>query len=230
MAADAQTEDPGGYGGSVWLGILSFVVGGLLAVGTLMGQSVAEVGELPEAEDREPGMVYFVRGEVGGGNAYTQKLNLLRDGGVAEVVVHEEELNSWSRRELGMAEDGGSWLSRWLVAEVGTVQFRIDGDSLWMGTEVTLASWTGKKRIPVQVYGEMEANLRGEPRFKLERGHVGRAPLGLVPGIRSLVYRQVQSYYEGAEGWEQVAALWPGVKTVEVVGDEGLRFVLGSGG
>lgn len=223
-------EDAGGYGGSVWLGLLSFVVGGLLAVGTLMGQSVAEVSELPDEENRERGMVYFVRGKVGGGNAYTEKLNQLRDGVAEEVVLHEEELNSWSRRELGVVEEAGSWMSRWLVADVGTVQFRIEEGSLWMGTEVTLPSWTGKKRIAVQVRGEMESNLRGEPQFRVERGHVGRAPFGWIPGIRSLIYRQVKSYYEGAEGWEQVAAMWPDVKTVEVVGDEGLRFVLGSGG
>lgn len=219
----------GGHGGSIVLGAVSFVVGALLAVGTLMGQSVREVSQYPEAEQREPGQVYFVRGSLSGGDLYERKLEQLVTGSVSNMRVTEGECNRWGRAYLQVEEGSGSWVSKWLVEDAEPVQFRVEDGYLWLGTEVTLASWTGNKQLKVQGRGVFEENLRGEVTFRLVEGHVGRAPLGHVPLVRSLIYGQLKSFYRETEGWDQLMETRPLIRSVEAAGEEGLRIRLGTG-
>lgn len=85
---------------ALFLGLLTFLLGGLLGTLSLITQSVEEMRELPDPVNRVKGAVYLVKGAEEPGARWRRKRNQIQRGEIGEVRFTESDLNDWAKNSF----------------------------------------------------------------------------------------------------------------------------------
>jgi len=226
------------------LGVLTVTVGALLATLSLVTQQVRELSSLPEADKREPGTVYFLKGSDAGGDAWESRFARLTVVTEGEVRLTEGDLNQWSQSELSFdkrpqpdaetaqgqqaAEPGAAQKLLGLVAGlvpdfkpvVSVPNFRVADGMVQASVSVSCSKIMSGKKFLYQVRGVFETDEAGAVKFVVREGHLGRAPIGYVPYMNQWVTAAIADYFDDYPAYERVAEPWDRVREVRIEGDE----------
>jgi len=234
-----EIQPPGPFG-PIFLGVVSIIIGAGIAFVQLAGKrpdnneyfkliSVerfmapesfsTEDGEDPEEEGftrREPQMVYYLRGNRGGGNTWNARRSELLSG-EGPVVITNAELNAWARRYLRVSdEDKGGLLALEpkvpeLATTEGLIHFYIPVSVKIFGSEFDTA---------IIARGELEAGGNGL-RFTPAHAYLGSSR---VPGIFSgIIYGKIMGAYRESEEYEAIRG---GIENISEVKVEPSRITL----
>jgi hypothetical protein len=201
------------------IGLLTFALGKLLAIASLVSQPVTVLTKEPDPESVTPGIVYHVRGDRSGRTVWRAKEEAWREGTVSVLSLSEAELNQWSRERLKLssaapAAEGSSWRDK-LKVNASPVNFKIVGDQLQLATEVDLGETFKDRTFMYQVTGHFSSTSRGV-RFVRDKASLGQAPVGAFPFYGDVVYSLVSDRFtEGPEG-EWLAESFAGLESVEI--------------
>lgn len=182
--------------GVLFLGFLSFCIGGILGTVSLVTLPIVESNRVLEEEAIEPGTVYYIRGQQTGRTAWRAKEDAWRAGMVDVLRLSESELNQWGRERLDVdepaGEDEASELTRTFRFLPTAVNFRVLDDGLQVASKIELGGYLEGKEFVYQVVGKFEETATGV-RFVPKSGHFGAAPIGSVPVVRNLLFNLVTS-------------------------------------
>jgi hypothetical protein len=205
------------------LGLLTFLLGGVLGTLSLITRPVTTYRNPPDPESLKPGEVYFLRGNRNSSDQWQVKETSWKNGALNRLAISEGELNEWSRHRLdpGESEDvpesEASWMDK-LEVTVTPIDFRILENGLQMATELELPGLFPRTTFIYQVKGRLVAGPEGL-RFQPETGTLGRAPLGSVPVARGLLYHFVRKQFDETGYSESLRELLGEVGSVEIVED-----------
>jgi len=185
----------------IFVGILCFILGKMLALGSLVSQPATLLNKDPEEGAMKPGTVWYVRGDRAGRTAWQAKEDAWKAGTVDRLSLSEAELNQWSSDRLKVekaapSEEGSSWSDR-IKINVSPVNFRILDGQVQMLTEVTFADLFEGRSFIYVVVGKFESTPSGV-RFVPEKGTLGSAPLGSFPVYREWLYGYMRKQFESA--------------------------------
>lgn len=187
------------------LGAFSALLGATLAVINLVSQPVQEVSAMPAEGQREPGMVYLVRGSQASSPGWRTARNQLERGVSGNIRLTEADLNTWAGTAFGRARprtnaEGEESAPGLFGVEVNVtgVNFRIIDNQLQMAAYLEVPKLLPGQRITYQVRGDLTAGRGGGLHFSPREGSLGRAPLGNIPIFASLVNRSIMSLVEEA--------------------------------
>ncbi|HSH08946.1 MAG TPA: hypothetical protein VK995_01065, partial [Oceanipulchritudo sp.] len=85
---------------AIIVGILCFILGKMLALGSLISEPATILNKDPEEGAIKPGTVWYVRGERAGRTAWQAKEDAWKAGTVDRLTLSEAELNQWSSDRL----------------------------------------------------------------------------------------------------------------------------------
>jgi hypothetical protein len=199
-------------------GILSGIVGVLGAAVFLAFQPAEKVTEIPEAEDRSLGTLYYVEGKGGSSedDTWKAKKSGLEAARSARMTLTEEELNQWAAQDLkmGAAPDQG-----FLVIEPGTPRFRIADDILMVRVPLTLRLFGNGRTFDSQASGSF-VRRGADYGFEYDRFYIGSCP---VPGfVSSRLVKSVVATYDVSD---ELRSGWSALGTVELDGGS-LRLMI----
>lgn len=201
-------------------GLLTFILGGMLGLASLISQPVTTLANVPKADTLKPGEVIFVRGSRLARSAWRDKEEALKQGQWDLLAVTESEINQWSEQHLkaeapkeAEGEEPG-WMDR-LRLEVQPVNARLDGERLQLATELKLPGLLPNSSFLYQIFGRFESTPDGV-RFVPEEGTLGRAPLGSLPLTREWLYGWVLNQYAEIEGAVWLASVMEGLDSIDM--------------
>ncbi|NDV62223.1 hypothetical protein G0Q06_07170 [Puniceicoccales bacterium CK1056] len=175
----------------LFIGFLSFCIGGILGVASLISLPVVESTKALEPDEIEPGTVYYIKGQQSGRTAWRAKEDAWRAGMVDVLRLSEPELNQWSRDRLDIDESpdakDASDLEGTFHFLPSAVNFRVVEDGLQLATKIELGGYLKDKTVIYQVTGRFEDSAHGI-RFVPLSGNIGAAPLGSIPVVRDLLF------------------------------------------
>lgn len=183
-------------------GLLTFLLGGALAIASLVSRDVPVITREPKPDAFEEGEVYFFRGERIGRTAWRAKEDAWKAGMVDVLRLSETELNQWSQERLeteeakspeGDAQELGFFEK--LGLRVQPVNFKIYDDYIQMATEVAFKGFLEDRTFIYQTSGGFESTPGGI-RFVPKKGNLGAAPLGSVPVAREWLYGYMLERFE----------------------------------
>lgn len=199
----ANKNEPAGPSISsvIFVGILTFVLGAALGTSSLISQPVLTLNKDPDPESIKPGTVYYVRGDRIGRTAWRAKEDAWKSGLVEELSLSEAELNQWSQTRLDIEDDTpqeerDSWSNR-LKLEVEPANFRLVGDEVQISTQIRFKGVLEDKTFHYQIFGRFEPTERGV-HFVAERGTLGCAAVGNVPGLKKWAFGYITGLYKDA--------------------------------
>lgn len=216
--------------------VLSGILGVVGAVAYLALQAPEEVDELPAAEDRELGRLYYVVGAKGDESHATweAKVEALKSGRSGTFSVVEQELNQWAAARLGSkagekgadgaegeegeapADDGEK---PFLHVEPGTPNFHIAENRLFIGAPLEWNFFGMTRSFDALTSGQFEER-DGVFAYKHDRVYVGSCPL---PGfVADRLVRDVVASYNVPETLTESWAALEGVSLEE----DGLKLVI----
>ena len=184
-----QSEEDTTPASSVYLaGLISFLLGGLLAVLSLIFQPAREETRLPKPEDIVPGEVIFLKGREGRDLLWQGKWGSIQSGLVVPMTLDESDLNAWARSSLAkMKKPENPGLT---TVEPSRVNFRVTKDQqLQVGISFKLPGFSGGRDYILQLVGTPVIGPDGVGLF-VTSGNLGSAPLGKVPVVRDLLAGQ----------------------------------------
>ena len=176
----------------IFVGILCFILGKALALGSLISQPAEILAKAPDPETMDPGTVWYVRGDRAGRTAWEAKEDAWKSGAVNRLSLSEAELNQWSQDRLKQespvpgGETGSSWKDKFDIT-LGNTNFKLLDGKLQIATEVTFDELLKGRTFMYVVVGEFLPAEDDTVKFVPEKGSLGSAPLGSVPGYRDLL-------------------------------------------
>lgn len=184
--------------------VLSLLLGVVGAALFLAFQEPEEVTSMPEPEDREFGVVYYVPGERGNQShgTWTMKKEVLERKRSGTLVLVEEELNQWVAQEF--KEPTGEPDGPLLHIRPGTPGFRIEEGVLHAGFPLEWSILGASRKFQSQAIGGFE---RAGDRyvFDHDRVYVGSMQVPNIFGLSDLLVRRVVNSFEVSdslrEGW-----------------------------
>ncbi len=237
MASLTKTEramrGPGFF--EISLGVvLSIVLGVALAAVYLVLKPVEVVKELP----KEPviGAVYFVQGAIDSNKSrqWMRKRQMLSEGGTADIIFSEEELNAWIASVVPQAASKAK--SKTATPDPAAVtkpepagpfllldrpNFRIRDNVLQLGLPATLNAFGVSLPLVLQTRGHFAQGANGYV-FVADELYVGSLPTQRVPGLKDLI---VQRMLVSVEIPDDLRTAWSKLSLVAVEGD-GLHLSL----
>ena len=216
---DRAMNGPGLF--EITLGVLlSLVLGVLLAALHLIFKPVTVVADkLPDTVER--GDVYFVEGSTNSSKArqVARKRQMLIDGGSAEVMFNEDELNSWIATATEKAEAGAGAVAG--IYEPERINFRVRDSQLQIGLLGKLKTMGINQDLVFQTRGSFVASPEGF-RFTADEFYIGSLPTHVVPGLTPFLISRIVAAQELPA---DLQATWKKLKVVAVEGNS-LRLVL----
>lgn len=216
---------------TIVLGVLTLLLGMVLGAISLVSQEVQEVSELPPAEEREPGVVYYVKGSTAPGPQWRAKRAALLAGNTGVMRVSERELNDWSRSSFRQsnrpdaaqeADEADGEVDEptffGLEANVSPPNFALREGRLQIACHLELPLFGDSRKFVYRVIGTFES-ADGGVRFVPGEGTFGRAPLVNIPIVGSLLHREIRGLFTGSEEWRALAEHWSAMGAVEVEGE-----------
>ena len=204
----------------IFIGFLTFCVGILLGIISLISQPVTTIAKSLEADEVIPGEVYYLRGDRGGRTAWRAKEDAWRAGMVDVLRLTESELNQWSRERLEVDAPSGdgavSEFQETLQFIPSAVNFRVLDGGLQLATEIEFGGYLADKSVIYQVTGSFR-ETSGGVRFVPETGNIGSAPLGSVPIVRNWLFNLVKNRITSASEADWLGESFESVESVEVV-------------
>jgi hypothetical protein len=213
--SDRASDGPGFI--SVTLGaVLGVALGVALAAVYLALKPVIQSTIPPEfAANSE---VYFVPGAVNSAKArqWSRKNQLLSEGGPADILFCEEELNAWAASAIAKTPPG---LISLVTPE--SVNFRITGGVLQIGLLGNVHVFDLSLPLVIQMRGKFTPGSAGFV-FAAEELYIGSLPLHSVPGLPQWVLLRVLAAQQVPEG---LTAMWRKLKLVAVE-DNALHIIV----
>ncbi len=185
----------------IFVGILCFILGKALALGSLISQPAEILSKAPDPEKVEPGTVWYVKGDRAGRTAWEAKEDAWKSGAVDRLSLSEEELNQWSQERLKAekpapgSEAESSWKDKFHLT-LGETNFKLLDGKLQIATEVFMDELVKGRSFMYVVVGEFESNGKDGVVFVPEKGTLGTAPVGSLPGYRDLVNSSIWKQFE----------------------------------
>jgi hypothetical protein len=201
-------------------GLLTFLIGGVLGVASLVSQPVLTHTSAPDPEALEPGEVIYVRGSRSGRTAWRGKEQAWKQRQVDRLILTESELNQWSEERLEMpkadadGEEAASWKDRFQIS-VDPVNFRILEDRVQLATELAMPELFPDMTFHYQVFGRFESVPDGVV-FVPEAGTLGRAPLGSLPVTRDVLFNLVRKQFSGLDATDWIAESLEETESIEI--------------
>ena len=212
---DRALNGPGLF--EVTLGVLiGITLGVVLGALYLALKPVTILSELPEniaAAD-----VYFIKGEVNSFKArqWSRKQQLLAEGGAADLVFSEEELNAWVASATAKAPSDATKLvtPEW-------VNFRIHGGVMQIGIVGKFQAFELTQPFVIQAHGKFVPGANGFE-FVADELYIGSLPTHMVPGLPQLI---IQRALAAQKLPEELTTMWRNLKLVAVE-DSGLHIIV----
>lgn len=236
MARRDQSKRPPSFKLVIALGLFTAVIGFLLAVASLVSEPVLEVRELPAKENREPGVVYYLRGGESPVSQWQQARAELLGEEAGELILTEGDLNAWARSELVLrrrpvsadGEEGTEVRTPGILGlhiEPSGVNFRMGGERLQMAAYIEFRDILPSRKFLYQVRGRLVGGSNGL-RFVPEEGTLGRAPLVQIPVLGGLFHRAMMGLLSPVPEWEALGGSLAEVREAEIseAGELHLRF------
>jgi hypothetical protein len=205
MASSNEPEGPSIIS-VAFIGLLIFILGGVLGLASLVSQPVLILNKEPEPDSIKPGTVFLIRGDNLGGNTWRSKEDAWKSSLVGELSLDEAELNKWSKSRLSFEsdiprEERDSWRNRFKL-EADPLNFRFSGRDVQISTQIRFLGALTNKTFHCIVYGRFKPGPDGVW-FDPDRGTIGRAAIGHVPGLREWVFNYLSGLYVEAPdiGW-----------------------------
>lgn len=203
----------------VFIGLLTFVLGKMLGLASLVSQPVTILTKEPDPDSIVPGTVYYQKGSRSGRTVWRAKEEAWKDGTVSVLSLSETELNQWSWDRLKMpapetGEEGASWRDR-LQLHVAQLNVRILENELQLATEVQIGDFFEQRTFIYQVRGTFVSTPSGVE-FVHEKGTLGHAPFGAFPVYGDLIFSMVMKQYPALEGMEWLGESFADLESVEI--------------
>lgn len=188
MAPSKQDEATPAPAGVYMAGLVSFLLGAILAVFSLLSQPAEEISRSPNPEDVTPGEVVFLKGREGRDLLWQGKWASLQTGQFERMSLDESDLNAWARSSLAKLQKPENPSLLTLVP--ARVNFRVtEADLLQVGIVFSLPGLTGERTYILQLVGKPTLGGSGVG-MEVVGGHLGHAPLGSVPVVRDFLKSQ----------------------------------------
>jgi hypothetical protein len=187
--------------------VLSLAAGVVLAGLYLVLKPVAVVTQLPPADKREEGMVYYVQGAKGAGKGgqLLRKQQLFLDG--SSVVLTEDELNTW----MASSNSAPKKPTDPKAPAANQLNFRINKGMLQIGLPYSV-DWLGGGSVIIQMQG-MFAKEGDEFVYEPSTIYIGSLPAQRIPILLTLLKRKI---YSAQELPDDLAAAWKKLEKVSV--------------
>lgn len=202
--------------------VLSAILGLVGAAAFLAFQEPEQVSSMPEEEDRQLGVVYYLPGKPGG-NAHATwqaKRDAVQAGRSGTISLVEEELNQWAGQEFGKGP-GETEEAPSLHIRPGRPRFRIDEGTFHVGIPLDWNVFGMSREFDSQAQGSF-ARRDGVHVFAQERVYVGSMP---VPNLFGLADGLVQRVVDSFEVSEELREGWANLESVAVE-EESLQLVI----
>jgi hypothetical protein len=166
--AKSETSSDSRLSGAIVAGVITFLLGGLLALASLISQPVEIRSRAPDPESLKPGEVHIVRGEHVGRTAWRSKEQAWMSAQVDRMILTETELNQWSGERLvapksSDEEAPSGWTDRFRMT-VAPVNFLIMDEGIQLFTELRFPGLFADAVFPYRVFGHLET-VPGGVRF-----------------------------------------------------------------
>ena len=221
MSAENEEVGPG-IAPALFLGLLSFLVGAVLGVASMVYQPVTILTKQSDPENLAPGTVYYIRGDHLGRTAWEAKEEAWKTGSVSVLSLSERELNQWSRKRLkppvDLEKEEAGFFDQYALS-VEPVNFRIDGDRIQMATEVRMEGAMPERSFIYQVTGRFEEIADGV-RFIPESGTLGSAPLGKVAPFKGILFSMLSKKFLNTEAGEWVPGSLEFLEGAEIANEQ----------
>lgn len=201
-------------GGSLILALISAAIGVSAGIWTFASNPVVEVRDMPPPDQRQPGVVYLVRGSDQASVGYRPKLDMLLAGRPGTYAFSEKELNTWARDTFRFTTAGNNDGSGIRITP-STPNFRLTEDGvvqIAMNTEIS--AWGSSRKMWYQVRGEFNED-NGYSHFQAEETFLGSAkipPLGVATMLNSMIL----GMFTGTTETEKLMNIWSRVDSVRV--------------
>ncbi len=200
-------------GGSLFMAIISALIGLLAGIWTLAGTPAIEVRDMPPEDKQEPGAVYLLRGADQASVGYRPKLDLMLSGRPDTYSFSEKELNTWARDTFRFATAGSD--NEGLIRIVPAApNFRLTENGMQIAVNTEVAAWGNSRKLWYQVRGVFD-NGQGVPGYKVDETFIGSAKIPPV-GMAALLNMQVLRMFKGMPEAEKLLNLWSRLASVRV--------------
>jgi len=208
---DRANNGPGLF--EISLGVLlSLTLGVALAALHLIFKPVTVVDKMPDAPDR--GAVYFVEGATNSSKArqVARKRQMLIDGGSAEVMFNEEELNALMASAEPEVKAGASASSEIFTPE--RVNFRVRDGQLQIGLLGKIKALGLNEDLVFQTKGKFVESPEGF-QYVADEFYIGSLPTHVVPGLTPYLINRILSSQDVPADMQ---GMWKKLKLVAVEG------------
>ncbi|MEX0330279.1 MAG: hypothetical protein AB3N64_02540 [Puniceicoccaceae bacterium] len=204
------------------IGVLTFILGKMLGLASLVTQPVIVVNKEPNPENVVPGTVYYQKGTSSGRTVWRAKEEAWREGTVSVLSLSETELNQWGRDRFKKTSSAPSeeegFMDR-VQLHVSAVNFRILEDEVQMASEVRIGDLFGERTFIYQVRGHFESTSDGV-KFVHEKGTLGSAPLGHFPVYGDVLFSLVSGSLEETPEMEWLPESLASLESIEIEGGQ----------
>jgi hypothetical protein len=196
MASPKKEPRPRSLRVTLFLGLLTLLLGAFLGVLSLATQKVEEVAEMPAPEARKPGVVYLLRGEDAPGARWRRKRNIILRGDPGEILFEEADLNDWARNQLKVVPSSTANKPAGADGGEGSVT-RTEPEAPTDG-EAAEAEGEGESWVPSWLQLEI---IPSPPNFAFLEDQLQIVTYLEVPALggRKFVYRAVGNFEKGED-------------------------------
>lgn len=212
MAKKVPDQPQGSMIGVIIGALLSISVGILLAVVNQASIPVSEVREMPDEDEINPALVYYVKGDESDGTRWEPKRDRLANGTSGEYRFNTGELNRWARSQLKppTSED----LDSFVTIIPSPPNFLIAGESIQVSTYLEFPQVL-QRRVVVQSEGSF-TNTADGPRYQSDRMFIGSCPIPSIGPIHRALLTFFGGYYLESEEYTEMVGPWAQVSNVAI--------------
>jgi hypothetical protein len=197
--------------------VLSLVLGVALAAGYLVFKPVSVVDQVPAADKREEGMIYYVQGAKGsgGGGQLLRKQQLFLEG--RSIVLNESELNTW----MASSNSASKKPADPKAPAANELNFHLDRGVLQIGLPYTVDLLGLSGAVIIQAQGAF-AKEGDEFVYEPSTIYIGSLPAQRIPILLTLLKKKI---YSAQQLPDDLAAAWKKLANVSIDGNH-LRLTM----
>ncbi|MGJ3243001.1 MAG: hypothetical protein ACFE0O_08620 [Opitutales bacterium] len=224
-------EGSAGFGGPLFLGLLSLLLGAVLSFGHLARTDAiqynektarlqaerAAKGEGRETPPRGPDIPVYYVGSDTGGQAWQAKREAILSGEPGEIRVSEGELNAWARRSFNLASlkgEGGGLIS----ITPGTPNFHLREDQLHLSMPVTVSAFGLNGNYRLIARGGFSVS-GGKMAYEADNLFLSAAKVPPLGPLRNMILKGASAAFTVSDEYAELSSAWTDVSDVRVQGD-----------